>query len=158
MYYKEFDIRWNDIDANRHLANSAYLNFMSHTRMGYMIENGVGHKEMVQYNIGPVVFEEQVFFFKEIFQGKPIRVSFELGGASKDGMFFKFIHNFYDHKGKNLARGIMKGAWIDLKTRKTCALPNPLMPMLDAAHKTSDFTILTKEDMRVHGQVPIDLS
>ena len=158
MYYKEFDVRWNDIDANRHLANSAYLNFMSHTRMGYMIENGVGHKEMVQYNIGPVVFEEQVFFFKEIFQGKPIRVSFELGGASKDGMFFKFIHNFYDYKGKNLARGIMKGAWIDLKTRKTCALPNPLMPMLDAAHKTSDFTILTKEDMRVHGQVPIDLS
>ena len=158
MYYKEFDVRWNDIDANRHLANSAYLNFMSHTRMGYMIENGVGHKEMVQYNIGPVVFEEQVFFFKEIFQGKPIRVSFELGGASKDGMFFKFIHNFYDHKGKYLARGIMKGAWIDLKTRKTCALPNPLMPMLDAAHKTSDFTILTKEDMRVHGQVPIDLS
>ena len=158
MYYKEFDVRWNDIDANRHLANSAYLNFMSHTRMGYMIENGVGHKEMVKYNIGPVVFEEQVFFFKEIFQGKPIRVSFELGGASKDGMFFKFIHNFYDHKGKNLARGIMKGAWIDLKTRKTCALPNPLMPMLDAAHKTSDFTILTKEDMRVHGQVPIDLS
>ena len=158
MYYKEFDVRWNDIDANRHLANSAYLNFMSHTRTGYMIENGVGHKEMVQYNIGPVVFEEQVFFFKEIFQGKPIRVSFELGGASKDGMFFKFIHNFYDHKGKNLARGIMKGAWIDLKTRKTCALPNPLMPMLDAAHKTSDFTILTKEDMRVHGQVPIDLS
>ena len=51
MNYKEFDVRWNDIDANRHLANSAYLNFMSHTRMGYMIENGVGHKEMVQYNI-----------------------------------------------------------------------------------------------------------
>ena len=113
---------------------------------------------MVQYNIGPVVFEEQVFFFKEAFQGKPIRVSFELGGASEDGMFFKFIHNFYDYKGKNLARGIMKGAWIDLKTRKTCALPKPLMPMLKAAHKTSDFTILTKEDMRVHGQVPIDLS
>jgi len=35
MYFKEFDIRWSDIDANRHLANSAYTNFMSHTRMGW---------------------------------------------------------------------------------------------------------------------------
>lgn len=25
MYLKEFEIRWNDIDANRHMANSAYI-------------------------------------------------------------------------------------------------------------------------------------
>lgn len=156
MYYKEFDIRWSDVDANRHLANSAYVNFMSHTRMGYMIENGLGHKEMVEFNIGPVVFQEQLFFFKEAFQGKPIKVSFELGGVSEDGMFFEFRHNFYDYKGRNLARGAMKGAWIDSKTRKTCALPDKLMRLYQAAHKTSDFKVLTKEDMRAHGQLPID--
>lgn len=27
MYLKEFEIRWNDIDANRHMANSAYISF-----------------------------------------------------------------------------------------------------------------------------------
>ena len=40
MYLKEFEIRWSDIDANRHLANSAYLNFMSHTRMAFLMELG----------------------------------------------------------------------------------------------------------------------
>jgi acyl-CoA thioester hydrolase len=30
MYLKEFEIRWSDVDANRHLANSAYLNYMAH--------------------------------------------------------------------------------------------------------------------------------
>lgn len=85
MYTKEFDIRWSDIDANRHLANSAYVNFMSHTRMGFMIENGLSQKEMVVHNIGPVVFHEQLFFFKEAFQGKPITVTFELGGLVKMG-------------------------------------------------------------------------
>jgi acyl-CoA thioester hydrolase len=42
MFTKEFDIRWSDLDANRHLANSAFINFMSHTRMAYLIENGFG--------------------------------------------------------------------------------------------------------------------
>jgi len=157
MYFKEFDIRWSDIDANRHLANSAYVNFMSHTRMGFMIENGLSQKEMVHYNIGPVIFHEQLFFFKEAFQGKPIRVSFELGGSSEDGMFFKFVHNFYDHKGRNLARGSMQGGWMDLKTRKMISLPEDLQPMLEKAPKTPDFKILTREDMREHGQSPSDL-
>lgn len=156
MYTKEFDIRWSDIDANRHLANSAYVNFMSHTRMGFMIENGLSQKEMVSHNFGPVIFQEQVFFFKEAFQGRPITVTFELGGSSEDGKFFRFVHNFYDYKGRNLARGTMQGAWIDLTTRKTVALPENLKPMLEKAPKTDDFKILTKEDMRAHGQVPKD--
>ena len=156
MYFKEFDIRWSDIDANRHLANSAYVNFMSHTRMGFMIENGLSQREMVTHNIGPVVFHEQLFFFKEAFQGKPITVSFELGGASEDGMFFKFVHNFYDHKGRNLARGSMQGGWIDLTTRKMRGLPEELMPMFTHAPKAADYIVLTKEDMREHGQVPED--
>lgn len=156
MYTKEFDIRWSDIDANRHLANSAYVNFMSHTRMGFMIENGLSQKEMVSHNFGPVIFQEQVFFFKEAFQGRPITVTFELGGTSDDGKFFRFVHNFYDYKGRNLARGTMQGAWIDLTTRKTVALPENLKPMLEKAPKTDDFKILTKEDMRAHGQVPKD--
>jgi len=109
---------------------------------------------MITYNIGPVVFHEQLFFFKEAFQGKPIRVSFELSGASEDGMFFEFRHNFYDHKGRNLARGTMQGAWINLTTRKTSALPQELGHLFDVTHRTTDFKVLTKEDMRAHGQVP----
>jgi len=156
MYTKEFDIRWSDIDANRHLANSAYVNFMSHTRMGFMLENGMGQREMITHNIGPVVFHEQLFFFKEAFQGKPITVTFELGGSSEDGMFFKFVHNFYDYKGRNLARGSMIGGWIDLTTRKMRGLPEKLLPILKNAPKTTDFKVLSKEDMRAHGELPQD--
>ena len=46
MYFKDFEIRWSDVDANRHLANSAYINFMSHTRMAFLIEQGFDHKTM----------------------------------------------------------------------------------------------------------------
>jgi len=157
MYLKEFEVRWSDIDANRHLANSAYINFMSHTRMSYLIENGFDQRTMAQHNIGPVVFYEHVHFFKETFQGANIRVSFELGGVSKDGTFFKFIHNFYDHKGRNLAFCEMQGGWLDLEKRKLTPLPVNLIEMLDKAPKTADFKLLTSEDMRSKRVTPRNL-
>jgi acyl-CoA thioesterase FadM len=41
MYFKEFEVRWSDLDGNMHLANSAYINFMSHTRMSFLLEQGI---------------------------------------------------------------------------------------------------------------------
>jgi acyl-CoA thioesterase FadM len=56
MYKKQFEIRWSDIDANGHLANSAYTNFMSHARMAFFAEQGFSMPEIMKHNIGPVVF------------------------------------------------------------------------------------------------------
>ncbi|HAT70475.1 MULTISPECIES: acyl-CoA thioesterase [Croceibacter] len=157
MFTKEFDIRWSDLDANRHLANSAFINFMSHTRMAYLIENGFGQKEMAKYNIGPVIFYEHIFYFREVLQGKPIKVSFEVGGVSEDGSLFKFVHNFYDSNGKNLATCDMLGCWMDLKERKMTTFPKELNHVLENAPKSEDFKILTKEDTRAFGKMPKDL-
>lgn len=157
MYLKEFEARWSDIDANRHLANSAYINFMSHTRMSFLIDNGIDQRTMAKHNIGPVIFYEHVYYFKEVFQGSKIRVSFELGGLSEDGAFFKFVHNFYDQKGRNLAYCEMQGAWLNLGTRKVAPLPKDLIPLLEKAPKTANYKVLTKQDMRNPNAVPQDL-
>ena len=157
MYLKEFEVRWNDLDVNRHLANSSYINFMSHTRLSYMMENGFGQQNMVKNDIGPVVFYEHMFYFKEIFPGEPIRVSLQLKGISKNGMYFEFQHNFYNHEGKNMARCNMMGGWIDLQTRKLRDLPEKLFSILDDLETTADFKILTKEDTRKFNQFPKNL-
>lgn len=157
MYLKEFQIRWNDLDANRHLANSAYVNYMSHTRMSRLIELGFGHDTMEKYQIGPVVFYEHIYYFKEVLPGPPIRVSLEVKGISEDGMFFEFHHNFYDHKGRNVARCEMMGGWISLKTRKLTDLSPELLQRFDQAEKSEDFKILTREDTRKFAKRPLDL-
>ena len=154
MYLKEFEVRWNDLDANRHLANSSYINFMSHTRLSYMMENGFGQNSMVTNNIGPVVFYEHMFYFREVFPGKPIRVSLQLKGISKNGMYFEFQHNFYNHEGENMARCNMMGGWIDLQTRKLRDLPNKHFLTLNELEKTGDFKNLTKDDTRKLKQFP----
>lgn len=158
MYKKQFEIRWSDVDANRHLANSAYTNFMSHTRMAFLIEYGFTMKELAIYNIGPVVFYEHMHYFKEAFMGQPLTVTLEVSGLSADGTFFKFDHNFYNHKGENIAFCEMFGAWIDLKARKMTHLPKVLMDLADSFPKSEDYKILTKEDTRKHGRVPKNLN
>ncbi len=155
MFLKKFEIRWSDLDPNRHLANSAYINFMSATRMDYLISKGFDQQAMRKYKIGPIIFKEQIHYYQEAFQGKPIYVSLEIAGMSENGAFFSFIHNFYDHKGAHLAQGEMIGAWMNLETRKTTALPTEFLEIVTDLHKTKEYKTLTKEDTRTPGKIPV---
>ena len=154
MYKKEFEIRWSDVDANGHLANSAYTNFMSHARMAFFNEQGFSMPEIRKFNVGPVVFYEHMYYFKESFLGAPITVTIEVSGLSEDGMLFKFEHNFYNEKGENLAYCEMQGAWIDLKVRKLTQLPEELLSLAQKFPTTESFKKLTTEDTRTYGIKP----
>jgi len=157
MFLKEFEIRWSDIDANRHLANSAYVQYSGHARMSYLAQLGFNQKTMAKHQIGPVVFYEHIYYFKEVFIGKPIQVSTELKGMSEGGMFFEFHHDFYDSNGKNFAHSEMMGAWIDLKARKLSILPDEFMSAVAKIERADDFKVLTKEDTRKYARIPKDL-
>lgn len=157
MYLKEFEVRWSDVDANRHLANSAYINFMGHTRMAFLMELGFDHKLMAENKIGPVVFYEHMYYFKEVFPGKPVKVSLEVMGMSNDGCFFEFHHNFYDSKGKNVAHCEMMGAWMSLELRQLTRLSKELLERFQQVEKPEGFRILTKEDTRKFSKRPKDL-
>lgn len=148
MYLKSFEIRWSDLDANRHLGNSAYIDYMSHTRMAYFYENGFSQEILNAHDLGPVIFYEHVYYLREILPGAEVRVSLELKGMSEDGMFFEFHHNFYDQKGKHLTHCEMMGGWINLKTRKLTSLDEALLTNFQALERAGDFRVLTREDTR----------
>ena len=157
MYKKQFEIRWSDVDANRHLRNSAYIDYMSHTRMSFLMEHNLDQKRLARLNLGPVAFYEHMYYFREVFPGKPVNVSLQLKGMSEDGMYFLFLHDFYDADGKNFARCEVMGSWINLETRKLTGLPKELLEKFNAFEKSDDFTVLTKERTRKFGTRPKDL-
>ncbi len=156
VFFKEFEIRWSDLDANRHLGNSSYIEFASHTRMSFLEQLGFNQKSMLKHNIGPVAFYEHLYYFREVFIGKPVRVTTEFKGMSADGMFFEFLHNFYDGNGKNFARCEMMGGWMDLKERKLTGLPKAFLDAVHGMERPADFKTLTKADTRKFTQVPRD--
>ncbi len=51
MYIKEFEIRWSDLDANLHLGNSTYIDYMSHTRMSFLTDNNLSLDVMRNNNL-----------------------------------------------------------------------------------------------------------
>jgi len=156
IYTQRFDVRWSDLDANRHVANSAYLNFMSHTRMAYLISQGFGHEEMNNLNIGPVIFHEHIYYFREVLPGSTIFVTMELQGLSKDNMFFEFVHNIYAKDGTHHLRAELMGAFIDLQSRKLTPLPEKLIKeIFEDLNRTEDFRWITKEDTRAHQRRPV---
>lgn len=158
MYLKPFEVRWNDLDANGHLGNNAYISFMSHTRMAYFYEMGFSHEVLKANDIGPVIFYEHMYYLREVLPGQEVRVSLEFKGMSEDGKFFEFHHNFYDPRGKHLAHCEMMGGWIDLTTRKLTPLDAKLLNKFGALEKAGDFRILTREDTRRHAIPRKDLA
>lgn len=150
----KIDIRWNDIDANRHLANSAFMNYMSHARLSFMKKAGIGQKELEKHNIGPVAFYENIYYFKEVSPDETLYISVELKGLSEDGGFFEFMHNMYNEKGEHKASCEMMGAWIDMKARKLTTLPDSLKNSFIHFDKAIDYRTLTKEDTRTQGIYP----
>lgn len=157
MFIKEYELRWNDIDANMHLANSSYLMLFSQTRMAFLESLGLNMKALLMKGIGPVVFRESIHYFKEVRPGHPVHVSLEVKGLAEDGRFFEFEHNLYNHKGQNCARSPIFGAWIDQKTRKTTGLPSEWLDLLDE-HKVSEgFKVLSPADTRIEHIVPTDI-
>ena len=156
MYIKRFEIRWRDLDANKHLGNSSYVDFMSHTRMSFFMEQGIDLTDMDAHGLGPIVFHEHIYYFKEIRLGAPVDVSLEMAGMSEDARFVKFAHRFYDLDGKNLAYAEMLFSWIDLETRRLAKLPEELEKLIRSFPKSADFKILSKDDLRSDGKRPVD--
>jgi acyl-CoA thioester hydrolase len=36
IFYHKFEVRWSDLDANKHLANSSYVQYCAQARMAFM--------------------------------------------------------------------------------------------------------------------------
>jgi acyl-CoA thioester hydrolase len=145
---KSFETRWSDLDANRHVANIAYISFMVERRVTYLAENGFGQQKLVEYNLGPVVLSEEIHYRKEVLPGERVYVDIELVGHSEDFRFFKFSHTLFNSVGKMSAYSELLFAWIDLTTRKIKVPPPDLLETLLALPKSGNFATITKEDIR----------
>ena len=146
-YYHKFDVRWSDIDANRHLANSSYVEYCAQTRMAFMSSHKMGLKELNRWGIGPVILHERYSFFKEIYHGQDVFVSLEINGFSEDGGIYQFIHKFFLPDGTHCATAEATGVWIDMMLRKSTTPPEDIIEVMNQFRAEHTKT-MTKEDLK----------
>lgn len=146
-YHYKFEVRWSDIDANKHLANSSYVEYCAQTRMAFMNTHKMGLKELNRWGIGPVILHERYSFFREILPDETVYVTAEIAGMSEDASIYQFVHKFYMPDGTHCATAEATGVWIDTMLRKSTTPPDDILEVMKEFGK-QDMKILTRQDLK----------
>ncbi|HOO10209.1 MAG TPA: acyl-CoA thioesterase [Cyclobacteriaceae bacterium] len=133
-------IRWSDIDQNRHLRHSAYYDYGATVRMKFLNEGGLTTEKMEELQVGPILFREEALFKREITLEDKITVDVEICSAREDYSRWSLRHNFLKADGTVAAIINMDGAFLDLTKRKLTQPPDFVKEIFRSFQKSSDFT------------------
>lgn len=141
MFKQTVQIRWADIDPNRHLRHSVYYDYGAAMRMNALTAEGLSMKKLEELMIGPILFREEAIFKREILFGDEITIDVELIRAREDFSRWSLRHNFLKDGGTLAAIINIDGAWIDLVRRKL-AVPDPyIRAVFERFPKSADFEL-----------------
>jgi len=138
-------IRWSDIDQNRHLRHSVYYDFGAMVRFAFMRDQGLSLKKLEELSIGPILFREEAIFRREIRPEERITVDVELTKMNHDFSRWSLRHNFHKQDGTLAAVVSMDGAWIDLKTRKLAVPSDFIQSVFDTFPKSDNLKLELKD-------------
>src|SRR5687768_10107080 len=144
MFKQTVQIRWADIDANRHLRHSVYYDYGASMRMNALTAEGLSMKKLEELMIGPILFREEAIFKREILFEDEITIDVQLVKARGDYARWSLRHNFSKADGSLAAIVNIDGAWIDLVRRKL-AVPDPyIRGVFEKFPKAPDFELLAR--------------
>lgn len=136
-----FEVRWADLDANRHLKNTAYSEMATHTRFSFLAGHGFPSERFGTIGLGPVILREETRYLREAHLGDTLELTVELAGASEDASHFLIGHDVL--RGRiRLARVEVEGGWMNLATRRLAVPPTDLRATLEQFPKPADFQLL----------------
>lgn len=140
---KEFhitlDIRWSDVDQNRHVRHSAYYDYGAHARVQFLESVGFNARKLGQLNIGPILFKEQCNFIKELNPSGRITINVLKGAIQEGSPKWILYHEIFNEKGEKAAHIKAEGAWMDLNERKVTLPPHELFEHFNALKAGEDF-------------------
>ena len=142
MFERRFHVAWAHLDANGHMANTAYLDIVVDVRFMYFESCGFAPEEFRKRAIGPVVRRDEVDYLRELHLLEPFRVTLALAGISDDGSRFRLRNEIVRDDGQVAARITTLGGWFDLKARKLIAPPSELDAAVRNLTRTDDFEVL----------------
>lgn len=139
---EHFAVRWSDLDANRHVKNTIFSEFATHTRFRLLESHGFGQGRFEALRFGPVMFREEIRYRRELAFGERVAVNVLFAGLSEDGSQWRVHQEVRRADGKQAAILTIDGAWIHLDSRKLIAPPDELLQVVQVLPRTTDFQVL----------------
>jgi acyl-CoA thioester hydrolase len=145
---RTFQIRWNDLDPNRHVANSSISALMNERRMLFLAEHGITQAFFEKHQIGPAILSEHFYYLKEIQPGSKVHIDIELLANTPDFKYISFCHALYNEAGRMAVFSTMVFTWMDLKARKAIVPPDELLQINDKLRKSDQYRVMTEAEIR----------
>ena len=139
MFEAEFQVTWADLDSNRHLRNTGYLDYAAQTRLLYLDQAGFSPKDLNAAEIGPAMFENTIQYKKEMHFLQKFRVTVSLSALSKNGAKFIMFNRFTNEDGFLYAEVSSFGAWFSVRDRKVVEPPPGLASAMNALVREPGF-------------------
>ena len=141
-------IRWSDIDQNRHVIHSAYYDYGAMVRIQFLNSLGLTSAKMNELGIGPVLFREEAVFRREIRIEDKIEIDLEIPKATPDYSRWTIVHHLSKEGGELAATLTLDGAWIHIEKRKLTSPGDFVKSVFDAMPKSRDFEWLHKAEAK----------
>jgi acyl-CoA thioester hydrolase len=138
-------IRWADIDANRHLRHSVYYDYGAAMRMQVLSERGLTTKKLEEFMMGPILFREEAIFKREITFEDKLTLTVELVKTTADFGRWSLRHHFLKGDGTLAAILNVDGAWIDLAKRKLAPANEFIKNIFEDFPRSQDFQLVVPE-------------
>jgi acyl-CoA thioester hydrolase len=142
IFRKDLWARWGDMDFNGHMRNTAYLDACGDVRMMYFVSRGFSMREFDRLKVGPVIFRDELSYFKEIRLLEPIVVTLSAAALSPDGSRFRLRNEFFREDGALAAAVVSSGGWLDIAVRKLVVPPAELNMVMQELGRSEDFETL----------------
>ncbi len=137
--FYEGQVLWSQIDANVHLRHSAYADFCAQARSNMLNQMGLSLDEFNKRKIGPVLFREELTYFREIGLDERIKVSVEITKYNTKNARFSFKHEIFKENGIRAALVVVDGAWMNIIERKLTMIPEEWKEILQKIPKSTDY-------------------
>ena len=137
---KNIEIRWSDVDQNRHVRHSVYYDFGTYLRTAFLAEYGYDAESMNEMKLGPVLFKEECAFIKELKANDTVRVNILNGTDPERPVKWKFHHEIFNQHGEKCAHVTVQGAWFNLERRRITRPPKEMLEVIQDLPAGEDYS------------------
>jgi acyl-CoA thioester hydrolase len=138
----QFEVRWADLDGNRHVRNTAFSEYATHTRFRLLAAHGFDQARLEALRFGPVMMREEIRYRREVRFGDAVVVTVRCAGLSADGSHWRVHQDVLRPDGKEAVALTIQGGWMDLDARKLVVPPPELAAVLESLPRTRDYETL----------------
>jgi len=144
VYSLPYEVRWTDIDINRHVRYSAYIDAAAELRYHFLTQHGFPPNALDRLGFGLVYTSLTINFYREVLLGETLQITFCLAGMSPQKIRWKVRHDFLKANGKKAATMILEGSFLDMATRQPTIPAPEFIDVFLEVKRTPDFEVMSE--------------